>query len=304
MSAQKFGGEYSPDEQIDQNGAARQPRPKKWDRPIHRSHLAANLLFFVPLPLLLDGFSKMTDAEPIAMLTSFGAFGILTLSAWILREGLKAEEAYAARKIAKPPLFPRKIFASVLTGLGVAASAKFGWGKEFLTAVVFGGMATASHLAAFGIDPLRKKGMAGIDAFESERVAKVVEKAEETIKQMQTAAAGIGSRQIEARVDNLITAARDIMRRIEDDPRDLTRARKFMTIYLTGAKDATVKFANLYRQDKSPQARDEYVSLMDDLEHSFNARHDSLLLDDKSDLDIEIEVLRDRLNQEGLKARI
>lgn len=299
MSSKQFGGQHSPG-----NPTPSTPRGKAWNKPAQRSSMAANLLFFIPFPLLLDGLSKIADAEPLAMLSSFGAYGILILSAWILREGLKAEAAYAERKIAKPPVFPRKIVASVLTGVGVMVSAWLGWGQGMFTALIFGTMATAAHLGAFGIDPLRKKGMDDQNEFEIERVAKVVEKAEQTIEDLLAAATRINSREIQGRIDGLIMAVRDIIRRIEDDPRDLTRARKYMTVYLTGAKDATVKFADLYSKDRSTTARDDYVALIDDLETSFNTQHDALLLDDRSDLDVEIEVLQDRLKQEGLKARI
>ena len=43
--------------------------------------------------------------------------------------------------------------------------------------------------------------------------------------------------------------------------------------------------------------------MMDDLERSFRQKQDVLLIEDRTDLDVEIEVLRDRLQQEGLVAR-
>jgi hypothetical protein len=43
--------------------------------------------------------------------------------------------------------------------------------------------------------------------------------------------------------------------------------------------------------------------LLRDLGDEFAARTEKLLLDDRSDLDIEIGVLRDRLAREGVTAR-
>lgn len=293
MASQEYRGKHSPP-----------GRKKRWGKPIARSYFAANLLFFVPTPLLLDALFKIKDVEPLGMLASLGAYVMLMLSAWILREGLKAEDAYNERKIAKPPAFPRKIAAGILTGLGVMLSVQYGWGQGILAATVFGSLATAAHLGAFGLDPMRKKGMKGVNQFESSRVADVVEKAEKTIEQLHEAASGIGDHTIIRRVESLITTVRDMIKRIEEDPRDLTRARKYMTVYLTGAKDATIKFANLYTKDRSLEIRAYYIGLIDDLENSFNTQYDALLLDDRSDLDIEIEVLQDRLKHEGLKTRI
>ena len=53
------------------------------------------------------------------MLGELGAFAGLMLSAWLLNEGLRAEDAYDARAVARPPAIPRKLFAAVLTGASV-----------------------------------------------------------------------------------------------------------------------------------------------------------------------------------------
>ena len=41
--------------------------------------------------------------------------------------------------------------------------------------------------------------------------------------------------------------------------------------------------------------------LLDDLDQNFAARNKKLLLDDRSDLNIEIDVLRERLSREGVR---
>ena len=50
-------------------------------------------------------------------------------------------------------------------------------------------------------------------------------------------------------------------------------------------------------------ARKDYETLLGDLEQSFTTHRAKLLIDDRSALDIEIEVLRERLQQDGLIAR-
>lgn len=84
-------------------------------------------------------------------------------------------------------------------------------------------------------------------------------------------------------------------------PRDLTAARKYLVVYLRGAHDATVKFADLYARNQDAQARDDYLALLDDLDQNFAARTAKSLLDDRSDLNVEIDVLRERLSREGVR---
>jgi hypothetical protein len=59
-----------------------------------------------------------------------------------------------------------------------------------------------------------------------------------------------------------------------------------------------VKYARLGVRD--PAMRDAFESLLGDLEKSFAAHRDRLAEDDRVDLEVEIEVLQDRLKQEGL----
>ena len=107
-------------------------------------------------------------------------------------------------------------------------------------------------------------------------------------------------RDLTKRVDAFQATARKMARTVEEDPRDLTRARKYLGVYLEGARDATVKFADLYTRKPEPETRSAYVALLDDLQQNFAARTEKMLEDDRTDMDIEMKVLRDRLQREGL----
>ena len=157
------------------------------------------------------------------------------------------------------------------------------------------------HLFAFGLDPLRDKGVDGIDTFQTDRVARAVDEAERHLSAMSQAITRAGDRRLEARVEQFKTTARTLFRTVEEDPRDLTAARKYLSVYLLGARDATIKFADIYGRNRDAQAKADFTALLDDLEGNFAARTEKLLLDDRSDLDIEIEVLRDRLQREGVR---
>ncbi len=150
---------------------------------------------------------------------------------------------------------------------------------------------------------MKNKGMEGIDEFQTDRVARLVDKAEEHLAAMSAAIKRAGDREAEARVERFQLKVRDLLRTVEEDPRDLTAARKFMGVYLQGARDATVKFADVYARNRDRGARSDYMMLLTDLEESFNAKTKTLLLDNRSDLNVEIEVLRDRLAREGVRLK-
>lgn len=298
--AERFGGKYSPDGQVQRDHGPAPAQPGGPD-PRHafdgrrrtKAGSRSNLLFFAPLIFLIGAFG----GDPATLVLSLAAGGLLLLAAWLTREGILAQEAYEARRVARRPAIPRKIFGSVLTGLGLAAGTLAG-GEGALYAALFGVIGAGLHLMSFGPDPLRDKGMEGVDQFQTDRVARAVDEAEKHLAAMKDAILRAGDRGLEARVDRFAQTARSLFRTIEGDPGDLTAARKYLSVYLMGARDATAKFADLYTHNRSAKARADYEALLTDLETTFASRTTALLQNNHTDLDVEIQVLRERLQFE------
>ena len=290
--AQRYGGKFSP------NGEQPSGQPTGNFQGAKRSKVGTrvNLLFILPLPLIWQAFGS----GPTQMVYNLVALGTLLLAAWMTREGLLAEEAYEARTVARRPAFPRKMAGSVLTGLGLALA---GWAATggIAAPVIYAVVGTVLHSLSFGLDPMKNKGLEGVDLHQTDRVARAVDEAENHLIAMSDAIKRCGDRALEARVTQFQTTARRLFRTVENDPRDLSAARKYLSVYLQGARDATVKFADIYERRRDSQAKVDYEALLDDLEQNFAARTEKLLLDDKSDLTIEIEVLRERLQREGVR---
>ncbi|MCT4556585.1 MAG: 5-bromo-4-chloroindolyl phosphate hydrolysis family protein [Pelagimonas sp.] len=292
--AQRYGGKFSPDGDSDAS-VPQQERPAYKGAQVTPTGARSNVMF---VPGIVLAFMSINDGA-LGLATGLLGSGVLIAGAWLLREGMKAQAAYDARRVARRPGFPRKTLAAALCGIGTGIAA---WISEpgLIAPVIFGGAATALHLGAFGLDPMKDKGMEGIDTFQQDRVAKVVEEAETYLSGMRDAVRRAGDRSVEARVERFVTKAQDMIRTVEEDPRDLPAARKFLGVYLMGARDAAVKFADIYDRKPDRAAKSDFMMLLTDLEESFDKKTDKLLLDSNADLAIEIDVLRDRLQREGV----
>ena len=289
--AQRYGGKYSPNPQNTPPSGFPVAEPDPVTAPVG---FKANLLFALPFLFIFKAFR----GDPGGLFVGLGTAGLLLLAAWLTRDGIRAHAAYDARRVARRPAIPRKLFAACLTGAALML-ASMEWQTGFVYPYLFGMLGAVLHLGAFGLDPARGKGMTGVDQFQTDRVARAVDEAEQYLAAMKDAMLRAGDRQLDARVERFATIARGLFRTIEADPGDLTAARKYLSVYLMGARDATVKFADVYARGKSPTARTYYEALLTDLETNFAARTKSLLTDNHSDLDVEIQVLRDRLKFEG-----
>lgn len=282
--AERFGGRYSP------GGGSQGPAGAPAAAPRVTGKWRTTVLFLTAFLFLFPAFGD----GPREMLLGLLAGGLIVLAAWLTREGMVAEAAYNARKLARRPAFPRKAAGAVATGAALAVGGVIA-DQGLVYPVLYALVGAALHLGAFGFDPMADKGMEGIDAFQTGRVAKAVEEGEAHLAAMADAILRARDRALEKRVAQFSGVARGLFRTIEGDPGDLTAARKYLSVYLMGARDATVKFADHYAQTRDAQARADYEALLTDLETTFAQKSTAFLTNSRTDLDVEIAVLRDRL---------
>lgn len=294
--ARQFGGKYSPGAPGQGPKAESVREAVAEDRRVDAAGARANFLF---VPPVVVAFFALND-PPAQLVSGLVAAAVLALAAWLTREGLRAHAAFDARPVARRPVMPRKLIAAALTGGGLALTA-WAQGNEVAGAALYGLAALGLHVAAFGPDPLRDKRMEGIDTFQQDRVARVVDEAEGYLSAIKDHIAALGDRALDLRVTAFQAIARKMIRTVQEDPRDLPDAKKFLVVYLMGARDATVKFADLYKRTKDPAARADYEALLSDLETNFADRTARMLEGGREEMDLEIKVLRDRLRREGVR---
>lgn len=294
--ARRFGGRFSPGAPPPEGAQAEAAQQALAEsRRVDAAGARANLMF---VPAAIAAVTSLFGG-PAVLVLSLGAAAVLALSAWLLREGLRAEAAFEARAIARRPALPRKLLAGVLTGGGALLAALSG-GTDLGGGLLYALAAFALHLVAFGLDPMRDKRVEGIDSFQQDRVARVVEEAEGYLAAIREQIRTLGDRTLEMRVAGFEALARRMIRTVEEDPRDLTAARKYLGVYLMGARDATLRFAELYRRTRDERARADYESLLGDLEANYAQSTTRLLEGGREAMDLEIKVLRDRLRREGV----
>ncbi|MEX2519099.1 MAG: 5-bromo-4-chloroindolyl phosphate hydrolysis family protein [Paracoccaceae bacterium] len=303
--AKRFGGAHSPtNARTTPKGAAPgAPRPPRasWfsGRKARRFSWRVLGLYIAPSALLIAALQGVLSADLPHILWSAGGWAALMLAAKLTGDGIRAQEAYDERIIARPPAFPRKLVAAALSGIAVAAISLVGAELGLPISIFYGLLAAGAHVVAFGPDPMRAKGGAGVSPVDLDSVAQKLAAAESVVAETVATAERLRDRGLSERIDRLAYAARDILREIEADPRDMRRARRFLSVHLVGLRDSTVKFAAAREKGAAADIRSEYEALLGDLEKSFAKQRASLLADDQTDLEVEIEVLRDRLKQEG-----
>jgi hypothetical protein len=304
MTAQRYGGAYSP-------GGAPAPDPKRPDpkrpgpsRPSFRRHwyrgsLRAALIGAAATPLAFAVIGQMAAGDGLDLIALAAAYAAILFGAALTAAGVQAAREYEARAVASPPAFPRKLFGAGFTALGVGLASFFGSGLGAMETGVFAFAAAGLHVLAFRPDPMRAKGVDGLVGEALDAAVAKIENSRALIAYMTAAAQEIGDAELAAEVRKVAEEAEAVVRLVERDPMDLRRVRRLLSVYLVGAHDATMRYAQTAESARDESARAEFLSLLDDLAEHVRRNRVAIESGARVALDVEIEVLRDRLKMES-----
>jgi 5-bromo-4-chloroindolyl phosphate hydrolysis protein len=258
-------------------------------------------LFLVPLPLIIVIVSALMQGAFFRILSASCALGLAWTAGWFLRKARIYEIEANRRKWTRATRVPWRFSAAIFAG-----------GSAFLVTTLLmehnifvGALAAlggfAGVIMAYGFDPQydRKKDVSRFGVT-TEEIVEALDEAEQNLAQIQTAAGEIGNTELRSRLGRIVDKTRGILRQIEEDPKDLRRARKFLKVYLSGARDVTRQYASTHSRQQNDELEGNFRNVLMSIEDVIEEQHQKLLDNDVLDLDVKIEVLETQLKHEGI----
>lgn len=259
------------------------------------------LLFLLPLPLLLVVMRSVLTGNKNDLVYGVLASILYFYGAWITRRGLSIEKKYRQRKISVPPTLPRKLIGACLFGFASFIVSHSIRHHDVMTATVIGVGAFAGLLLAYGLDPhLEKSAHNAPNGYSTADVVAALEEAEAKIVDIENARRHIRNLDMKKYLHSITGQAREILGLIEEDPKDLRRARKFLHTYLSGAKRVTEGYVKATRHAHNDELSSNFRGVLQSIEAVFAEQKQKLIANDVLDVDIQIEVLNTRLEKEGV----
>ena len=277
------------------------PTPYRQKVQTRRTGFGPFALFLAPLPLLIVVVSGLMQGQFFRIVAAACALGLAWTAGWFLRKARAYEIEAARRKWARSTRVPWRFSAAVFAG-----------GSAFLVTTLLmehnifvGALAAIGGFAgvvlAYGFDPQydNKKDVSRFGVT-TEEIVEALEEAEQNLSQIQEAAKGIGNSELKIRLGRIVEKTRGVLDLIEEDPKDLRRARKFLKVYLTGARDVTRQYARTHGQQQNEELEENFRNVLTSIEDVIEEQHEKLLENDVLDLDVKIEVLETQLKHEGI----
>lgn len=257
------------------------------------------LLYFLPMALILATFIALGKGHLLGVLVNATGFALYMLAAWCVRKGLQAEHVYNNSRIARPPR-PLKLIAAGLTALATGMIAWLGARNSLPVSLLFAGGAFLGMYLSYGFDPRKEKNIVAAHGYSREEILRTLEDSSRIIRSIEQANDRIRNLELNQRIERICGIADSILAEIEADPRDIRRARKFLNVYLDGARQVTEGYARTHPQTQSGELEQNFRNVLETIESVFQEQHQKLLEEDVFDLDVKIEVLATQLKREGI----
>lgn len=279
---------------------------KRYDPTLHavRYGIKGILLFLLPLPVLVTSIVLLLRGQVFDTLITGGAFAAFMLAATVARHGFRLQGEYERRKIARAPTTPYKTVAALF--ISITTGALNWWTSDFVIgalpeSVLIGAVAFLGFALYYGLDPRKDKAGKLSLGVTVEEVLEVLDAANLKIDAIEDARRKIRNPEFNARLQRITNKAREVVDSIEDDPARLSRARKFLKVYLDGTQRVTEGYAQTHQGLAASQALETNFSrVLDSIEQTFTEQQTKLLEDNHFDLDVQIEVLETQLKREGV----
>jgi 5-bromo-4-chloroindolyl phosphate hydrolysis protein len=255
-------------------------------------------LFILPSPLLFAILAAAIAADGSRLAWTVGALAAFWSAGAATWTGLVAETKYLLGDRADLPAVPGKLVGTILTGAGSAAAATAG-GQPPLAAAVFAAIGAAGHLCFYGRDlQQRRIELPAVEGVDLPTVRRQLDDGYRRLRHIEAVARTISVPEFCERLDRVTAIGYRILAEIERDPRDASRARRFLNVYLDSTERIATEYAHTRRQVHDASLEQNFRQLLVDMETSFGEQHRKLLEHDVMSLDVDIEVLNARLKRD------
>jgi len=262
------------------------------------------LMYLLPLPLVPAAIIAITTDHTTAALGRAAGFALAMVGATLIRKGIRLEAEGRARRFQRrASTVPYRMIGSGLLALAmfvVAYVGIFNQDYSLFDSILFGLATLLGCYLYYDFDPARNDPEIAAVGITTEELVELLDEAEERIQAIERASKDIRNVEFKDRLRRIAREARAILDTIEEDPTDARRARKFLKVYLDGAKQVTEGYAKTHRNDATPVLEDNFRRVLTTIETVIATQQEKLRENNVSELDVNIEVLQMQIEKEGV----
>jgi len=261
------------------------------------------LLYLLPLPLLPATVIALFSDHTVTALALATGFALCMCAATLIRKGIRLEQEGQLRRFKRrASTIPYRLIGAVILSVAIFIISYWGIANSngLIESVLFALATMLGCYLYYDFDPARNDPEVAAVGITTEELVELLDEAEERIAAIERSGKELRNVEFKDRLRRIVREARAILDTIEEDPTDARRARKFLKVYLDGAKQVTEGYAKTHRHDANPELEDNFRRVLTTIETVIADQQEKLRQNNVSDLDVNIEVLQMQLEKEGV----
>jgi len=253
------------------------------------------LLYIFLIPLSLAVLLALVARDIPAFALNLVALLLFYVTAKLNTLGLANEFKYHKEKLTKAPKRPFKTMSTLLLGISTLFAASIAGGVSLFSGIFLAVVAMVGYLLHYGVDPRTDK-LENIGDVSAELVLK-------TLADARAKLSGIESHiekdfkdlELKEKLSLATKKAEHIIQTIQEDPKDIRVARKFLLVYLDGLEKVTNSYTAMDEADIKGETKEKLHELLNDVEIRFDKELKRLQKNNEFDLDVNIDVLHQQI---------
>lgn len=252
------------------------------------------LLYLFLIPLFIAVILALLQTNITLFILNSMAFVLFFITAKVSAKGFEQEEEYLKSIFVKAPKIPYKTIAAFLLGGSTFFTVWIAGSKPFLNALFLGSIATTGYYLFYGFDPKKDK-LENLGDVSAAFVLETIHEAKEKLSNIQEHITKIKDIYLVEKLNKALNKADAIVQTIQEDPKDIRVARKFLIVYIDGIAKVTDAYVGMDEVDIEGDTKERLHRLMDDIDIKFDKELSRLKNNNQFDLDVHIDVLQEQI---------
>ena len=258
------------------------------------NYTKGTLLYIFVVPLFLAVVLALFQTNIKAFMLNGVSFLLFIAVASIAKKGFIQEGAYNNEIFTSAPKTPYKTIAGYLLGASTLFTAWVTGAQPVMNALFLAIIATVGYFLFYGFDPKVDK-FKNLGDISATFVLETIQEAKEKLAHIEKELQKIKDTALYDKLQIAIAKSEAILQTIQEDPKDVRVARKFLSVYIDGVAKVTDAYTAMDEKDITIQTKEKLHTLMDDVERRFDKELTRLKNNNEFDLDVHIDVLKEQI---------
>lgn len=252
------------------------------------------LLYLFLIPLFLSIVLALFNTNIKAFILNGLSFLLFLMVLTLSKKGFIQEAQYHKDTFSKAPKIPYKMISAYLLGGATFFTAYFAGGQELVKSAFLSIISVVGYYMYYGFDPKKNK-FKNLGDISPEFVLETIQEARDKLAHIEENMTRINDIALYDKLQIAVSKSEAILQTIQEDPKDVRVARKFLSVYIDGVAKVTESYTGLDEKDITPEVKAKLHTLMEDVEARFEKELQRLKQNNEFDLDVHIDVLKEQI---------